>query len=84
MKWRVKLQVVKRKDGRPMYTIYLPKELVERLGWTKGEELFIEPAIIDVNTRNGREWMGLLIVNPRDCYAVLPEKYCRERLRLFI
>ncbi len=77
MMWRAKLQALKKRKGGIVYMIYLPREAVERLGWAKGEELFIEPAIIDVNTRNGREWMGLLIVNPRDCYKVFPEKYCR-------
>ncbi len=80
MKWRVKLQVVERRDGRSMYIIYLPRGAVEELGWVKGERLSIEPIIIGTNTETRSEWIGLVVMNPRDCYKVFPENYCREKL----
>ena len=78
--YRVKLQKTVRSDGYIQYFISLSKQVVEKLGWEKGDELIIDTIVIDVNTRTKEEWKGVLIMNPRDCYRALPEDYCRDRL----
>ncbi len=35
----MKLQETKRKDGQPVYSVVLPKALVEAKQWRKGQEL---------------------------------------------
>ncbi|NPA97885.1 MAG: AbrB/MazE/SpoVT family DNA-binding domain-containing protein [Crenarchaeota archaeon] len=78
--YRVRLQKVARSNGYVQYYVSLPRRLVEELGWEKGDELLLDIVIIDANTRINREWKGVLIMNPRDCYGAFPEKYCRDRL----
>jgi len=35
----MKLQEIKRPDGQPVYSVVLPKALVEAKGWKKGTQL---------------------------------------------
>ena len=37
-----KLQRIKRSNGSASYSVNIPKEIIEKLGWEKGIELFIE------------------------------------------
>jgi hypothetical protein len=64
--YKVRLQVINRRDGGRKYFIYLPRGLIEELGWVKGDELSIEKIIIDVNVKTGKEWLGLVIYREKD------------------
>ncbi len=62
---KVKLQTVRDRD-RVKYFVYLPKELVERLGWVKGDVLTIDTTVLNMNVKTKREWLGLVIYRKRD------------------
>ncbi len=64
--YRVKLQVIRKGENQVQYFIYLPKELVEELGWIKGDELVVDTVVLDVNIRTRRECVGLVVYRKED------------------
>ncbi|OYT39172.1 MAG: hypothetical protein B6U89_04635 [Desulfurococcales archaeon ex4484_58] len=62
---RVRLQAIRDKD-RVKYFVYLPKELVDELGWVKGDELVVDTVVLDVNVKTRRECRGIIVYREKD------------------
>ena len=53
------------KSGSQPY-VYLPKRLVEKLGWERGDEVIIDEVVVEKDVKTGRVCSGLLIYRVRD------------------
>lgn len=69
--------IVSRSRGYVKYSVYLPRKLVEKLGWEKGDELVAEEAVLAHDVVNKKIYYALLLYRKKDMEEI--QKLRRER-----